>query len=117
MLEGAGHGGRGGRGSGVTNTGYPYGSLFVPDDRGCKGGDGHGTGTGGLGGGIIKLKINNLQNDGTVSAIGQNGKSNGGGGSGGAVYVEIGNNIKVCCFLGIVMFYNDSHRRYPFIML
>ena len=65
-ASGAGHGGRGGRGNSAKTTGAPYGQLFDPSSKGCKGGDGSSvTDSGGSGGGVIYLTVTDtLHNDG-----------------------------------------------------
>lgn len=51
--------------------------------------------SGGLGGGVIYLKVTReLQNDGEISSNGGSGSSAGGGGSGGSILMDIA-NIKV----------------------
>lgn len=108
-IKGAGHGGRGGRGSGQLKTGAPYGQVFDAVDRGCRGGDnGNGNAnTGGRGGGVITLKMTTiLQNDGQISVNGENGKaSSAGGGSGGSINIDT-NNIKVRIFK-----FSSQHRQ------
>ena len=64
------------------------GSLFEAEQFGASGGNST-TGTGGAGGGILKVVASHsLQLDGTLSAQGQSGEGSGGGGSGGGVYIE-----------------------------
>lgn len=94
VAVGAGHGGRGGRGTSVRRTGAPYGQLFDPMDRGCRGGHNSG-GQGGGGGGVIFLEVTgSLQNDGEISVNGAKGGNTAGGGSGGSINMKI-NLIKV----------------------
>lgn len=73
----------------------PYGQVFEPVDRGCKGGASTVSGAGGRGAGVIYLKVSgNLQNDGEVSCNGEGGTGSGGGGSGGSILIDV-HNIKV----------------------
>lgn len=83
--SGAGHGGNGGRGKRQTQVGVAYGHLYEPQHFGCRGG-----GSGGLGGGIIRMSVNGtLQIDGTISCNGANGQQDrSGGGSGGSIWIE-----------------------------
>ena len=83
--SGAGHGGNGGTGQDQPRVGTAYGHVFEPKHFGCRGG-----GTGGLGGGVIKMKVSGkLKVDGTISANGAAGQqSYSGGGSGGSVWIE-----------------------------
>ncbi len=96
FAAGAGHGGRGGQGSGQNSTGSAYGSLFESEDRGCHGGDWSGTtDTGGRGGGVVQLTVShNMKVDGDIQANGENGRLGGAGGSGGTVRMHI-NNMQV----------------------
>ncbi len=84
---GAGHGGRGN----IAHLGVPgdvYGSATAPDTLGSGGGIGHGSHTGGAGGGAIILCIvGNMKVDGTLSAAGGNGGYRSGGGSGGSIWL------------------------------
>lgn len=83
--SGAGHGGNGGTGQNQLRVGTAYGHVFEPQHFGCQGG-----GNGGLGGGVIKMKVSNkLKIDGSVIASGAAGQqSYSGGGSGGSVWIE-----------------------------
>ena len=100
IFTGAGHGGRGGHGSGQPRTGEPYGCLTHPVDHGCRGGMATVSGSGvagGLGGGTIYLRITGtLHNDGEISCNGENGRLGSGGGSGGSILMEDVGLIKVC---------------------
>ena len=90
---GAGHGGRGGQSPTELSTGMPYGDLFEPFERGCRGGE-----NGGRGGGIIYITIlDRMQIDGEVSSNGEAGAPGFGGGSGGTVHIHA-NLIQVCTF-------------------
>ena len=83
--SGAGHGGNGGHGKDQTRVGVAYGHLYEPQHFGCQGG-----GTGGLGGGIIRMSVRGtLQIDGTISCNGAGGpQSRSGGGSGGSIWID-----------------------------
>lgn len=83
--SGAGHGGNGGRGRDQTRVGVAYGHVYEPEHFGCRGG-----GTGGLGGGIIRMSVRgNLQIDGTISCNGAAGQQpRSGGGSGGSIWID-----------------------------
>ena len=64
------------------------GSLYEATQLGASGGNST-TGTGGAGGGILKMAASkSIRLDGSLSAQGQRGDGGGGGGSGGGVYVE-----------------------------
>ena len=94
---GGGYGGYGGA-DGYPDTqwttygGSPYGSITEPFDLGS--GGGHPTdwtGTGGAGGGLVRLTVGNILTlNGTINADGLDGIPRGGGGSGGSVYVKTG---------------------------
>jgi hypothetical protein len=88
---GGGHGGYGG--IGLTNGagGGTYDSTTSPSQVGSGGGYYNSTyGTGGNGGGYVRLNVNgNLQLDGNISANGGNGSLGGGGGAGGTVYISV----------------------------
>lgn len=91
ILAGAGHGGRGGRGSSQTLTGEAYGSIFYPSALGCQGGSINATYPGGRGGGVINLNVTGtLHNDGTVHCNGEAGSRGSGGGSGGSILIYAG---------------------------
>ena len=83
--SGAGHGGNGGRGRGQSRVGIAYGHVYEPEHFGCRGG-----GSGGLGGGIIRMSVNGtLQIDGTISCNGASGQQDrSGGGSGGSIWID-----------------------------
>ncbi len=77
--SGGGYGGVGGAGT-IEGFGVSYGSETIPVDLGS------GSGTLGLGGGLVKAQINNvLTIDGNISADGRKGAYHGGGGAGGTV--------------------------------
>ncbi len=85
--SGAGYGGNGGA-VGCAAGGPSYGSLVEPVDVGSGGGRSN-DGAGGAGGGAMRLVIGGeFRLDGTVRANGVAGR--GGGGSGGAVNVQMG---------------------------
>ena len=64
------------------------GSLYEAGHFGASGGNST-TGTGGAGGGILKVAASkSIRLDGSLAAHGQRGDGGGGGGSGGGVYVE-----------------------------
>ena len=103
VLQGAGHGGRGGQGQGQTKTGAPYGDLFEPVAVGCNGGIGSSAAGFGRGGGTIYLKINeSLQVDGHVSVNGGAGSNRGGGGAGGSIWIDT-QNISVRVYVSILV--------------
>lgn len=96
QWDGAGHGGVGGAmggggfGAGSGVGGPAYGSMTQPQDFGSGGGNG-----GGNGGGIIRLTVaGRLHVDGAISADGNAGSqaacTAGSGGSGGSVYLSVG---------------------------
>ena len=99
LHAGAGHGGRGGKGSSQSQTGAPYGCLTKPVDYGCRGGSASASGStraGGRGGGTIYLRVTGtLQNDGQISCNGEAGTYASGGGSGGSIWMEDIGLIKV----------------------
>ena len=85
-VSGAGYGGKGGRVGG----GAPYGSAALPADPGSGGGSGDRTGRpGGAGGGAVRIEASGaVIVDGIIQVNGVNGgTSQGGGGSGGAIYI------------------------------
>ncbi len=95
---GGAYGGESGIGSDTSarSGSYPYGSLASPFNNGSGAGNINGTTVrGGAGGGTIKLTINGtLDNEGTISANGQEGDAGGihdapGGGSGGSVWLIV----------------------------
>lgn len=100
LLLGAGHGGRGGANTNNKLSGAPYGQVFEPTDRGCRGGDSSVTGFGGRGAGVVYLKVTNeLQNDGEISCNGEAGAGAAGGASGGSILIDVA-NIKVMSIFG-----------------
>jgi RHS repeat-associated protein len=97
-ATGAGHGGLGGisRADGVA-AGSSYGSVSEPSDFGSGGGNVGPGGTGGYGGGSIRLTVGGaFLLDGILSASGWNGGyrsyqcQSGGGGAGGSIWVTSG---------------------------
>ncbi|MEI8043177.1 MAG: C-type lectin domain-containing protein [Verrucomicrobiota bacterium] len=90
-VGGGGHGGYG-----ATGGGPAYGNSLAPETPGSSGGgayvDGWFAGTGGNGGGAIRLIVTNrLALDGTISANGSpGGWDKSGGGAGGSVWLEAG---------------------------
>lgn len=87
---GAGHGSEGGEGS-TQQSGPSYGSLYSPTMRGKAGGAGPSGEKAGQGGGYLVIKVGSLFIlDGILKVSGGNAVigSNGGGGSGGSVYVS-----------------------------
>ena len=88
--SGAGHGGNGGMGSDQSRVGAAYGDLYEPANFGCKGG-----GSGSLGGGKMKLHVNEtLKVDGTIICNAQTATGHyGGGGSGGSIWI-VANRIQ-----------------------
>ncbi|KAK3724602.1 hypothetical protein QZH41_005193 [Actinostola sp. cb2023] len=84
-VEGAGHGGRGGRGKAQHSTGSFYGSVIRPMMYGSTGGGGSTPG-----GGVLYIKTNKLSLDGSIESDGASGLdgSSVGGGSGGSVLIE-----------------------------
>ncbi len=93
---GAGYGGYGGDGYGWDSVGSPYGSYSWPTDFGSGGGNAQGA-KGGYGGGMIFLNVTNIFIiNGTLSANGGNGGTEGdspkqgaGGGSGGSILIVV----------------------------
>ena len=83
--SGAGHGGNGGLGTQQSRVGAAYGNLYEPKLFGCRGG-----GSGGFGGGRLKIWANHtMQVDGVISCNGESGSNaHSGGGSGGSVWIE-----------------------------
>lgn len=88
--SGAGHGGSGGhgRGTGVAETGQPYGDIYEPEAFGSAGGGL----LAGSGGGRIWLNVTGkIHIDGVLSADGGSalpGTSGGSGGSGGSIWLH-----------------------------
>ena len=68
--------------------GTAYGSIYKPEDSGSRGGGSHG----GLGGGKVYINVPAIiLMDGYILADGAAGTDiNGGGGSGGAIFIEAG---------------------------
>lgn len=89
---GAGHGGRGGEGyAGDKPGGGCHGSITAPADLGSGAGATIGYGTGGAGGGAVRLTVGGkLTLDGTITADGGHGTSHGGGGAGGSLHLDVG---------------------------
>lgn len=89
---GAGHGGRGGRGSSTPVGGDIYGDQYNPITLGSGGGNGPNGSSGGNGGGAIHLIVNNAVTlNGVISANGYNGTvhyGEGGGGAGGSILIN-----------------------------
>lgn len=88
---GAGYGGSGGTGTRSTGTGgITYGSITEPIDLGSGGGNPY-NGTGGKGGGAIKLVVlGSTIVSGSITANGENSPRYGGSGAGGSVWVSTG---------------------------
>ncbi|MFO1477323.1 MAG: hypothetical protein U1F98_11790 [Verrucomicrobiota bacterium] len=85
-LGGAGYGGIGGSGGGRT-----YGSATSPADFGSGGNLAPGPSTAGAGGGALRLTVGGeLRLDGIISANGSGGSAQGGGGSGGSLWLDAG---------------------------
>ena len=77
-----------------TDGGDYFGSLYRPEYRGCRGGNGD-VRTGGRGGGYVDLEIStHLLVDGTISVDASHattdgsGNTDAGGGSGGTIYIR-----------------------------
>ena len=89
---GGAYGGNGGDGSGANNNGVAYNGDMAdaPTKLGSGGGDGWDQ-NGGYGGGALFMNVNGtLTLNGFITATGQDGSSNyGGGGSGGSVYLTV----------------------------
>lgn len=84
--SGGSHGGQGGAESNVTlnvHQNTPYGCSSVVNTLGSRGGNG------GFGGGLLKIRANNLIINGSIMANGEHGRRNrkSGGGSGGGVSI------------------------------
>lgn len=89
-LTGAGHGGNGGRGSSQNTVGVPFGDVFQPSSRGCVGGQGRSSNTGGNAGGVVYVTVTDtLRLDGSITCNGGAGSNYGGGGSGGSVHLVV----------------------------
>jgi hypothetical protein len=93
-LVGSGgtHGGFGGGGFGITQTGIYYDSITQPSMSGSGGGVNPLFPAGSEGGGIVRLDVaGNLRVDGRISADGDDGLSQGtGGGAGGSIWLTAG---------------------------
>lgn len=93
---GASHGGVGGDGLNGIGSSIAYGSVIEPVDLGS-GGSSASLAVGGSGGGILRLTVGStLRVDGTLTANGEKGKTqgvgalfSGGGGSGGSIYLSV----------------------------
>ena len=80
---GGGYGGQGGCGGGL-----PYGSTNTPLAPGSGGGNHSGVGEGGDGGGAVRIEARGtITINGTIDARGSDATHNGGGSSGGAIYI------------------------------
>ena len=92
--SGAGHGGYGGEGTTGAFGGDSYGSFNAPSEPGSGGGFGgnRNSTSAGAGGGTIRLMVGGaLRVDGILSVTGNSGGfDNGGGGSGGSIWVTAG---------------------------
>lgn len=87
---GGGYGGAGGKGRDFAG-GSSYGSFTEPADLGSGGGNPEVFGSGGSGGGRVRLDVGGtLRVDGKLTANGAKGAVTGGGGSGGSVYLVVG---------------------------
>ncbi len=87
---GAGYGGAGGDGTNAATFGSPYGLPAQPEAPGSGGGGCRLlAGTGGAGGGAVRIEASGrVHVSGRVSASGAGGSGRGGGGSGGGIYVD-----------------------------
>ena len=80
-----------------------HGHLFEPESLGCRGGDGFAAGSGGRGGGVIRLTVHtDLKVDGEISCNGDSGHSSGGGGSGGTIHV-VTHNMQACILQSLIL--------------
>lgn len=90
VASGAGHGGTG-AGNGAATGGTTYDSMFTPNVPGSGGGTYSSLQLGGYGGGVIHFTVpGTLLVDGRISADGGTGKTQGGGGSGGSIWLTVG---------------------------
>ncbi|HOW73530.1 MAG TPA: DUF6531 domain-containing protein [Phycisphaerae bacterium] len=92
---GGGYGGKGGDCLGAYGApgGPAYGSITEPVDYGSGGGSSNAFGSGGAGGGLVRMIVGGtLTLDGTITANGGEGGyyGAGGGGSGGSIYLTVG---------------------------
>ncbi|KAL4230250.1 hypothetical protein ACF0H5_010636 [Mactra antiquata] len=72
----------------IVNGGNYFGSLYYPDKRGSRGGQGLSSNPGN-GGGVINLEVaTDLLVDGTISVDGSHGGNDASGGSGGTIYIQ-----------------------------
>lgn len=93
--SGGGHGSTGGQSYSKEVGGISYGTIYRPYQPGNPGGDGPIPFTGGKGGGVIRVTVDFLWNDGTISSNGGNaGGSDAGGGSGGSVFITVKKSLK-----------------------
>ncbi len=87
--SGGGHGGPGGNAYGGPTGGVSYGDPLAPTQCGSGGGNSMGFGTGGMGGGVIRLDVGGLLTvAGQLTANGESGRSS--GGAGGSIQVSAG---------------------------
>ena len=95
-AAGAGHGGIGGMANSPATVGGSYGSITNPVELGSGGGTGvSSSAAGGAGGGAVNITVGGTLNvDGSLSANGMPGNTNGsyagGGGSGGSILLDVG---------------------------
>lgn len=94
VSTGGGHASKGGAlynqadKTSIREGGGYYGSMYMPDLRGSRGGSSLNS-PGGKGGGVIDLKVTkHLLVDGELSSDGSDGGTLAGGGSGGSIYTE-----------------------------
>ena len=87
--SGGGHGGPGGNAYGGPAGGVNYGDLLAPTLCGSGGGNSMNFGTGGMGGGVIRLAVGGLLTvAGQLTAHGESGRPS--GGAGGSIQVSAG---------------------------
>jgi hypothetical protein len=88
-ASGGSYGGLGGRLNTSSSVNAAYGDLMSPNETGSGGGVGTGYQPGGNGGGLILLKAGTLTLDGGIIAEGKGVDTNGGGGSGGGIRMDV----------------------------
>ena len=87
--SGGSYGGRGANAKGGTSNDV-YGNAEYPNELGSGGAHRFGSEIGGAGGGLIAITAPTVVVDGKIAALGQNAPVNGGGGSGGAIRLNVG---------------------------
>ncbi|MDD5679369.1 MAG: hypothetical protein PHW60_15480 [Kiritimatiellae bacterium] len=83
--NGGSYGGQGGVSARPCFASYPYGMTHAPEMPGSGGGGYNGNGHGG---GAVRIEADTVAINGAISADGKDYSSNGGGGSGGAIFIS-----------------------------